>query len=207
MKVKNSVQEQNNKGQRTEKPSKRREKKPPKKITEKYLYNAGLAYLQRFTASTEHFRKTMTRKIDRSCTHHADQNRDDCLLMLQKTIDKFQDLALLDDTAYTKGMVTSLRNRGLSRKAILFKLLQKGLPEQLILKSLELVDDNDSDAEIIAALRLARRKKIGPYRLRGLAEEKELAQMARAGFGYEICRKIISMDSDEAEELTNSRSL
>ena len=26
----------------------RREKKPPKKITEKYLYNSGLAYLQRF---------------------------------------------------------------------------------------------------------------------------------------------------------------
>ncbi|MEM6780975.1 MAG: regulatory protein RecX [Pseudomonadota bacterium] len=204
MTLKHSVAVQNNKGER--KPQKKREKRPPKKITEKYLYNSGLAYLQRFTASSAHFHKVMMRKIDRSCKHHVDQSREDCETLLQKTILKFQDLGLLDDTAYARGMVTSLRRRGLSSKAILFKLLQKGLSQDEILQALASIDADDENADITAGLRLARRKKIGPYRTRDKGEEKELAQLARSGFDYATSRKILSMDLDTAEDLINSQS-
>jgi len=96
----------------------KREFKPPKKITEKYLHNSGLAYLQRFTASSMHFKTVMTRKIDKSCRHHEEQDREECLQMLDKTTEKFRELGLLDDEAYLKGMITSFRRRGLSARQI-----------------------------------------------------------------------------------------
>ncbi len=198
MTIKHSARPSNNKSKAP------RQKRPPKKITETYLHNAGLAYLQRFTASTEHFRTVMLRKIHRSCAHHTEQSHEDCLQMLQNTIEKFQDLGLLNDIAYARGMVTSMRRRGLSSKAILFKLLQKGLPEYMISDALNIIDEGNSEADLLSALRLARRKKIGPFRTMDKGEEKELGQLARAGFGYDISRKILSMTTEEAEELINS---
>lgn len=199
MTIKHSARQPNDKSKEP------RQKRPPKKITETYLHNAGLAYLQRFTASTEHFRTVMMRKIHRSCAYHTGQCRDDCLQMLQKTVEKFQDLGLLNDTAYARGMVTSLRRRGLSSKAILFKLLQKGLPEYMVKDALDIIDEGNSEADLLSALRLSRRKKIGPFRTTDKGEEKELGQLARAGFGYDISRKILLMTAEEAEDLLNSR--
>lgn len=208
MTLEHSARPSNDKPQpaKTGKGKARREKRPPKKITEKYLHNSGLAYLQRFTASTGHFRSVMMRKINRSCAHHTAQSRDECTKMLQTTIEKFQDLGLLNDEAYARGMVTSLRRRGLSSKAIFYKLQQKRLPAHMIESALSDIDEGNSQADMIAALRLSRRKKIGPFKVMEKPEEKELGQLARAGFNYETSRKILSMSLEDAEELLNSHS-
>ena len=169
----------------------RREKKPPKKITEKYLYNSGLAYLQRFPASTPHFRRVMGRKIDRSCNYHKDQSKEDCLALLESTIAGFERMGLLNDEAYLAGMINSLRRRGLSTQAILSKLGQKGLPQDRILETLRGHDEagGASNPDLAAALLLTRRKRLGAFRREGdFDRNKELASLARAGFGFDIAQ-------------------
>jgi regulatory protein len=179
----------------------KREKRPPKKITEKYLYNAGLAYLQRFTASTEHFRKVMGRKIHRSCLHHKEQDREACDAMLDKTIAKLQELALLDDTAYAKGMVTSYRNKGFPASMILLKLQQKGLTRDQITAALSQVDEENAPSDYIAGLRFIRRKRLGAFKKREKEFEKELAALARNGYSYDLARKILETPLEEAEDI------
>lgn len=181
---------------------KKRERKPPKKITESYLHNSGLAYLQRFPASTAHFRAVMKRKIDRSCRHHTDQNREDSAQMLETVIGKFQTLGLLNDEGYLRGMVTSLRRRGLSAAAILSKLSAKGLPANDIRAALGTFDSESMDeqtGDIAAALRMARRKRLGSFRTPGkpATPEKDLATLARAGFGYDVAKKALSFSTDD----------
>lgn len=187
--------------------NKRKEKKfkPPKKISEKYLYNAGLAYLQRFPASTNHFRSVMMRRIDKSCRFHKEQNREDCIVLLDKTAQKFQELGLLDDVAYLKGMVTSLRRRGLAARNIEMRLIQKGLDKDSIQHALKAHDseefDSDENGDVSSALIFIRKKKLGPY---DIAErrtpEKTLAAIARAGYSYDIAKKVLDMDEQEREE-------
>lgn len=184
---------------------KKREIKPPKKITEKYLYNSGLAYLQRFTASSMHFKTVMKRKIDRSCRHHVDQDREECLELLDKTADKFQELGLLDDQAYLKGMITSFRRRGLSSRQIDAKLRQKGYDGDRIKSAVRLHDLDEYDTEykgdFFAALTFARKKKIGPYDTNGKYEfDKALGVMGRAGYSFETAQRIIKMPQDELKE-------
>lgn len=186
------------------KPAARKAKKPPKKITEKYLYNSGLAYLQRFPASTAHFRRVMTRKIDRSCKHHKEQDREASLALLDGAIATFTRMGLLNDDAYLTGMVNSLRRRGLSRQAILSKLQQKGLNSAQILETVAHYAEAYSagSSELIAALMLARKKRLGPFRR---AEEydrnKELAALGRAGFDFDVAQKALAMPQQEAENL------
>lgn len=182
------------------------EKKPPKKITEKYLYNSGLAYLQRFPSSTPHFKRIMGRKIDRSCNYHKDQNRDDCTKLLDQTVETFVRQGLLNDSAYLQGMINSLRRRGLSRQAILARLQQKGMAQDTILKTLRDYDaEKTGDADLTAALQLARRKKLGPFRRDSETDKnKELAALARAGFSFDVAQKVLGMETDEAEEVLSS---
>jgi len=182
----------------------RREKKPPKKITEKYLYNSGLAYLQRFPASTPHFKRVMGRKIDKSCNYHKDQNREACVTMLDTTIETFVRQGLLNDGAYLSGMINSLRRRGLSTQAILSKLGMKGMTQERVLEALRTYDGDAGvgNPDLAAALLLTRRKRIGAYRKDEDADRtKELAALARAGFGFDIAQKALSLPRDEAEDI------
>ncbi len=55
--------------------------------------------------------------------------------------------------------------------------------------------------ELAAAARLVRRRRLGPLRPRASrAEHREwdLAVLGRAGFSFEIARKVILVESDEA---------
>ena len=182
------------------------EKKPPKKISEKYLHNSGLAYLQRFTASSMHFKTVMTRKINKSCYHHLEQDRDECLVMLSNVTENFIKMGLLDDEAYLKGMITSFRRRGLSSRQIDGKLRQKGYDGDSIKNALIAHDQYEYKTEFqgdfYAALTFARKKKIGPYDINEKYEfDKALGIMGRAGYSFETAQKIIRMTVEELEEI------
>ncbi len=187
-----------------------KKRRPPKKISESYLHNAGLYYLERFAASSAHFKSVMMRKIDRSCNHHKDQNKEDCVALLDKTIEKFQSVGLLDDVLYTRGMVHSMRRRGLSSRMVQAKLRAKGVPFDLIKKTLDAhTEETDGNPEITAAVKMARRKKIGPYLRAGKEDdekifEKSLGALARAGFSYDIAKQVLEMSLEEAEEISVS---
>lgn len=180
-------------------------RKVPKKITPTYLHNAGLYYLQRFAASTGQFQRVMQRKIDKSCMAHPDQNREDCKKWLADVIAAFQRAGLLNDDVYAAGAIRSLRLRGLSTRAIEARMALKGVPAALVKKTLQEIDGlQDNDPNLIAALRQARKKRIGPYlppdKDASSLQDKHLAALARAGFDFETARKVLQMDKEEAEE-------
>jgi regulatory protein len=176
--------------------------KPPKKISARYLHNSGLAYLQRFPASSMHFRTIMMRKINKSCRHHIEQNHEECVCLLDELIVKFRDLGFLNDEAYLHGMVRSLRKRGLSTRQITHKLTQKGYESHAIDSAIKEHDTEEFDSEyngdFYAALLFARRKKLGPFDIfKKRDPKKSLASMARAGYSYAIAKKIIEMNESE----------
>lgn len=195
-------QRPNSKSQRPKKPI----KKTPKRITETYLHNAGLYYLQRFSSSSGNFRRVMLNKIEKSCRAHPDQSKQNCIELLDTLIKKFEELDLLNDSNYTRSQVHALRRRGKSARYIHNHLASKALSKELIDEMLKL-DQNEHDQEdlkqsdIEAAFIHARKKRIGPYRRTDLNKEinlnKELANMARAGFSYEIAQKVLNTEPQD----------
>lgn len=177
----------------TEKPAPKRKQRLPRKITESYLENAALYYLQRFSSSSENLRLVMTRKIDKSIYHHG-TSREEGLQMLDDLIRRFLSSGILNDDLYAQARVYSLRRRGTSQRLIRSKLMQKGLSESTINEALAILPKETVDPELAAAKAYARRRRLGPYRTRELQEErrdKDLAAMARAGFSYAIAHKVI----------------
>ena len=75
-----------------------------------------------------------------------------------------------------------------------------------IAAALAVLRDQTADPDLAAAIAYARRRRIGPYRTRGDREERrerDLAALARQGFGYDIARRVIDAhDPEDLEEET-----
>ncbi len=178
----------------------KRTRRKPKKITPTYLHNAGLYYLERFSASKKHFKVVMMRKVKRSCMEHPEQDYDACKSMVDEVADKFERLEILNDDVYARAVVTSLRRRGLSKTMIINKMRMKGIDAEKAMEELSKVDaqsQEDENPELSAALKLARKKKIGPYFMGEVQDiKKSLGILARAGFSYDIAKKVLEYEED-----------
>jgi regulatory protein len=107
----------------------------------------------------------------------------------------------LDDTAFAEISARSGLRSGRSRRAIAQKLTQKGVARSTVEAAVADTDD------FYAAAVLARKRAFGPFRkvvMDNSRRAKELAAFARAGFGFDIGRKIVELSLEEAEELLGS---
>lgn len=181
-----------------EKPPAKR--KTPRKITERYLENAALYYLQRYASSAANLRQVMHRKIDRSCRFHGDDPKA-FYPHVETLIQRYEKSGLLDDGVYARSKVASLRRQGLSKRAIEMRLKAKGLDQEHLDKAFEEIDENDENPELKAAIAYVRRKRLGRNPER---EQKDLAALARVGFGYETARLALNYAYDGSEDGSHS---
>lgn len=191
-------------------------RKKRKKISESYLYNSGLYYLERFPASVAHFKVVMNRKIERSFEDHPDQNREDITQWLDKVAQRFVELGYLNDVLFARGLINSLRRKGTSSTKIIMTLKQKGVDSETAKEVLQEVDaDNvpssDSYGEALhpdlnAALVLCRKKKMSAddynsdsmdYEDQMKLKNKYLGRLARQGFSFDIALKALELAAAE----------
>jgi regulatory protein len=179
------------------------ERRPPKKATAKHLENVALWYLQRFAASADSLRRVLMRRVEKSARAH-DTDREEGAAFVEDFIARFRQSGLLDDRVYAEGRTLSLHRRGISTHGIRARLAAKGVGAGDIDAALAMLRDETNDPDLAAAIAYARRRRIGPWRTRGDREElreRDLAALARQGFGYDIARRVIeARDTDELEE-------
>lgn len=174
--------------------------KKPRKATPQYLERAALWYLERYAATTASLQRVMERKVDRSAKEHG-TDPEEGRAVICDLIERYQRVGLLDDRQFAESRARNLHARGTSTRMIRGKLAQKGLTSDLIDAALESLIDEVGDPNRAAAVSYARRRRIGPYRdptKREDLRERDLAALARAGFGYDIARWIVEA-ADVAE--------
>lgn len=179
----------------------KKRKRNPRKISQTYLENAGLYYLERYSSSSANFRKVMMRKIKRSCEFHK-TNVEDFTPLLDKLIVRYQEVGLLNDHLYARGKVESLRRKGLGERAIVARLKEKGLNYDEVKRALNAIDYDKENAELEAAYAYVKRKKLGRYRTREIddmekLQRRELASLARAGYSFDIAKKALDFHEDD----------
>ncbi|TCS64974.1 regulatory protein RecX [Varunaivibrio sulfuroxidans] len=176
-----------------------------REVTPRYLENAALYYLERFASSAANLRAVLMRKVVKSAYHHgADPKEGET--WVDALIARFVASGLLDDRAYAEARVASLRRQGNSARAIRAKLLQKGVDGELIEEALKKHGAGEElsaqDEEFEAALRFARRRRLGsfaPAATRAVRRDKDMAALARAGFSYDTARRIIDAVPEDPE--------
>ena len=134
----------------------------------------------------------MTRKIDRSCRAHPDQDRDQWVAHVRDTvIPYFEKLGFLNDDLYSRALFQSLKRRGLSRIEINRRMTLKGVDRETIDNLTSDSDEGVNDSASV--LVFAKKKKIGKFRTvktdDPVEKRKDLGKLARAGFSYDAAMK------------------
>jgi regulatory protein len=173
----------------------RKPRKLPRRMTAERLDNIALHYLSRYASSSGNLRRVLTRRVARAAAVHGDDPAVGAH-WVEELIARFVRSGLIDDRAYAAQKAASLQRRGGSRFGIRGKLRQKGVEAGLIDDAMSTLDDGGSGTgEFAAACALVRRRRLGPCRpaaKRGLMRQKDLAALARAGFGLDIARRALS---------------
>ncbi|MEQ8396328.1 RecX family transcriptional regulator [Thalassobaculum sp.] len=179
-------------------PRGRRPRGPLKKSS---LENAALYHLERYAASVEGLRRVLARRVEKAAREER-CDREEALAWVGEIVERFARSGLVDDRVFAEAKVASRRRRGDSAKRIQSALREKGVDPSIITDALAGEDGEDAGvAELEAAWRLARRRRLGPYRAadqRADARNRDLAALGRAGFGFSTALAVV--DADEPLE-------
>lgn len=166
------------------------------------LRDAALRHLARYASTEANLLRVLNRRIDR-WARTAPEGSDSILIAARQAARQVvHDLAAIgavNDAAYAESRARSLTRAGRSRRAVAAHLAAKGVDAETARDALP----DDPEAELTAALRQARRKRIGPF---AAAEAdaptrmKHLATLARAGFSQDIARRALGMPRPDAED-------
>lgn len=131
-------------------------KKPNKnkEISEEYLRRAALFHLQKFDATEAGLRKVLERRVMSGC-YQTDRNPEDYSDAINTVVQHCIDLSYVNDQRYAERLVEVSSERGMSKRQIQAKLLQKGVSSDLIEQT---IDESDTD-DLDAAIAYARKKK------------------------------------------------
>lgn len=182
-------------------------KRVARPITAKYLQNAAAFYLERYPSSAEGLRRVLNRRVAKAKMLDA-PIMDNVQQAIEVVVAKFVDAGVIDDKAFAQTKARSLHRRGTSSRLTRQKLKMAGVGGDTLDEAMEgldiELDVTPAQREQRAAAALARRRRLGPYRS---AEDRkdhrlrDLATMARAGFAYDVAKKVIdAKDPDSLDE-------
>ena len=148
------------------------------KITLQSLESWALRYLDRFPATATHLRQLLLRKVARSPQEDG-VDRKSSAAMIDAVIEKLMEGDLLDDARYAQTRAQALHRRGGSARAIRATLAQKGVGAEHIEEALATLGDSAEDPELEAAIRYARRRRLGPFGPEGERAQRRRRDLTR----------------------------
>ena len=155
-------------------------------MDEKKLLKYAVDYLSKYDSSKNNLVNILKRKILRLNVTNFEKKK--LIDIIESIILKLEKNKFIDDDRYSSTKILSLSNSGKSTNFIFNYLIKKGVNKLQIQNNLNLMKQDNDDWELQSAKIFVKKKKLLK---KNESYEKKLAKMARAGFSYDICKKIL----------------
>jgi regulatory protein len=170
---------------------------------ENILQQAALTYLARYATTEAGLRLFLIRRVDRWARAQTDPDAASPVIArareaIEGIIGRLTQTGVVSDTAFAESRTRVLVRGGQSNRQVQARLIAKGVAPEMA----RAASDSDPDTELAAALVLARKRRIGPFRTLeadAASRVKELGLLARAGFSRDISTKALETSREEAE--------
>lgn len=175
-------------------PQRQKKSRPP--LDEEALERIALFYVGRYATTRAKLAAYLGRKVrERGWA-------DDRSPPIDRLVDRLSGLGYVDDRAFAAARAASLHQRGYGERRIAGALQAAGIEEEDQAPAREQARSGALDA----ALRFARRKRIGPYAAETpdrRARDKAFAAMARAGHSMDVIRRVLDAAPGEIPKCDN----
>jgi regulatory protein len=167
----------------------RQPRRPRPPLDEAALKELGLAYVARFATSRSKLADYLGRKLRERGWEGAEQPP------IARIVEWAADAGFIDDPAYALSKARTLGARGFGERRVAMALRAAGIEEDDAAPANQLAHESGADA----ALRFAKRKRLGPYATTPpdrRDSDKALAAMIRAGHPFDLAKRILMLPPD-----------
>ena len=168
------------------------------KTTVDEIRNWSFSYLEKYSASKQQLKTYLLKKILKKT--HRITNKREIHNLLDTVISSLEKENFISDKYYSDYKSKAFYRRGYSLNKIRYSLINKGIDQKYIKDSISKIKEQESDPDFFSAIKVCKKRRIGPCREDGnrpLFFKKDISILARAGFTYDISKKVLQIPKEE----------
>jgi len=166
------------------------------------LRDLAYSYLEKYSPSKQQLKVHLLKKYLTKIKGTKSKKEvtgiiDEIILSLEKN-------KILDDELYSDSKARMFLRRGYSLNKINQSLRVKGIESKYIKQSIDKIKDDQIEPDFVSALKLCKRRRIGPLRPganRELFYKKDMGILARGGFSFELSKRVLDIEIVEFNKL------
>ena len=166
------------------------------------LKDLAYSYLEKYSPSKQQLKVFLLKKYLTKIK--GTKSKREVSLIIDEIVLKLEKNRVLNDALYSDSKARMFLKRGYSLNKINQSLRNKGIDTKFIKQSIDKIKSEEIEPDFVSALKLCKRRRIGPVRPesnRELYYKKDMGILARGGFSFDLSKRILELDVKEFNKL------
>ena len=166
------------------------------------LKDLAYSYLEKYSPSKQQLKVYLLKKYLTKIK--GTKSKKEVSSIIDIVISNLEKNKIINDELYSDSKARMFLRRGYSLNKINQSLRHKGIDNKYIKQSIDKIKESQIEPDFVSALKLCKRRRIGPLRPeanRELFYKKDMGILARGGFSFDLSKRILKLDIDEFNKL------
>ena len=166
------------------------------------LKDLAYSYLEKYSPSKQQLKVYLLKKYLTKIK--GSKSKKEVTSIIDKIILNLESNKFLNDEMYSDSKARMFLRRGYSLNKINQSLRSKGIDDKYVKQSIEKIKEDQIEPDFVSALKLCKRRRIGPLRPesnRELFYKKDMGILARGGFSFDLSKRVLDLDANEFKKL------
>ena len=166
------------------------------------LKDLAYSYLEKYSPSKQQLKVYLLKKYLTKIK--GSKSKKEVTSIIDKIILNLENNKFLNDEMYSDSKARMFLRRGYSLNKINQSLRNKGIEDKFVRQSIEKIKEDQIEPDFVSALKLCKRRRIGPIRPesnRELFYKKDMGILARGGFSFDLSKRVLELETEEFNKL------
>ncbi len=166
------------------------------------LKDLAYSYLEKYSPSKQQLKVYLLKKYLTKIK--GTKSKKEVSLIIDEVIANLEKKRIINDELYSDSKARIFLKRGYSLNKINQSLRHKGIDSKYIKQSIDKIKEDQIEPDFVSALKLCKRRRIGPLRPgsnRELFYKKDMGILARGGFSFDLSKRVLNLNVDEFHKL------
>ena len=166
------------------------------------LKDLAFAYLEKYSPSKQQLKVYLLKKYLTKIK--GTKSKREVSEIIDEILENLEKNRIINDEMYSDSKARMFLRRGYSLNKINQSLRNKGIGNDHIKNSIDKIKDDKIEPDFVSAIKLCKRRRIGPLRPganRELFYKKDMGILARGGFSFELSKRVLDLPLEEFNKL------
>ena len=166
------------------------------------LKDLAYSYLEKYSPSKQQLKIYLLKKYLTKIK--GTKSKKEVSSIIDEILKNLEQNKIVNDELYSDSKARMFLRRGYSLNKIHQSLINKGIESKYIKQSIDKIKEDKIEPDFVSALKLCKRRRIGPLRPeanRELYYKKDMGILARGGFSFDLSKRVLNLETKEFNKL------